>query len=91
MITIKTNLGILKSTPTYLPARHLINSCLLSANFAALGIYMSTQNEMLGLSMLGTTSALSSLMGVTLTMAIGGKFYKFYKYLKSYIILNFNC
>jgi NAD(P) transhydrogenase len=41
-------------------------------NLAALGLYMNTASNTIGLSMLGTTSVLSSVMGVTLTMAIGG-------------------
>ncbi|CAI5454974.1 unnamed protein product [Caenorhabditis angaria] len=64
--------GILKSAPTYLPARHLVNTGLLAGNIGALGLYMSSGDFSTGMSMLGTTVGLSSLMGVTLTMAIGG-------------------
>uniref|UniRef100_A0A915E5W5 NAD(P) transhydrogenase, mitochondrial n=1 Tax=Ditylenchus dipsaci TaxID=166011 RepID=A0A915E5W5_9BILA len=64
--------GLLSSSPTLLPARHLINSSLLAANLGALGVYLHTDSQGLGLSMLGTTAGLSSMMGVTLTMAIGG-------------------
>lgn len=64
--------GVLASAPTFLPARHLINSGLLAANVGAMGIYLTSDSQMVGMSMLGTTSLLSSLMGVTLTMAIGG-------------------
>uniref|UniRef100_A0A183CD08 NAD(P) transhydrogenase, mitochondrial n=1 Tax=Globodera pallida TaxID=36090 RepID=A0A183CD08_GLOPA len=64
--------GLLASAPTLLPARNVLNFALLGANAAALGVYLYTDSMALGLSMLGTTSLLSSLMGVTLTMAIGG-------------------
>lgn len=65
--------GILASAPTYLPARHLLNGALLAGNVGALGTYMYSTDFGTGMSMLGTTVGLSSLMGVTLTMAIGGK------------------
>ena len=64
--------GVLASAPTLLPARNVLNSALLFANLAAMGVYLGTNDLALGLSMLGTTSLLSSIMGVTLTMAIGG-------------------
>ncbi|KAI1286400.1 NAD(P) transhydrogenase, mitochondrial [Halotydeus destructor] len=64
--------GVLKSAPTLLPGRHVLNSSLLAANVGALGYYMTTANHLAGLGCLGTTAALSSVMGVTLTAAIGG-------------------
>ncbi|TKR72239.1 hypothetical protein L596_019717 [Steinernema carpocapsae] len=64
--------GLLGSAPTYLPGRHLINSALLTGNIGALGYYLNTPDYGTALGMLGMTSGLSSLMGVTLTMAIGG-------------------
>ncbi|CAD6197194.1 unnamed protein product [Caenorhabditis auriculariae] len=64
--------GILGSKATFLPGRHLINGGLLAGNLGALGVYMSSQDYATGLGMLGTTAGLSSVMGVTLTMAIGG-------------------
>ncbi|ULT82647.1 hypothetical protein L3Y34_012116 [Caenorhabditis briggsae] len=64
--------GILASAPTYLPARHLLNGALLAGNVGALGTYMYSTDFGTGMGMLGTTVGLSSLMGVTLTMAIGG-------------------
>uniref|UniRef100_A0A0N5ALZ8 NAD(P) transhydrogenase, mitochondrial n=1 Tax=Syphacia muris TaxID=451379 RepID=A0A0N5ALZ8_9BILA len=64
--------GILKSNAVYLPARHWINGGMGIANIAALAAYMNTSDHFINLSMLGTTSLLSSIMGVTLTMAIGG-------------------
>ncbi|VDO68226.1 unnamed protein product [Heligmosomoides polygyrus] len=64
--------GILGSAATYLPGRHAINSALLAGNGGALALYMTSDDFATGLGMLGTTAGLSSLMGVTLTMAIGG-------------------
>ncbi|KAJ1363575.1 Protein N-methyltransferase nnt1 [Parelaphostrongylus tenuis] len=64
--------GILNSAATYLPARHALNSALLAGNGVALAIYMSNTDYSTGLQMLGLTTGLSSIMGVTLTMAIGG-------------------
>uniref|UniRef100_A0A914EIL4 proton-translocating NAD(P)(+) transhydrogenase n=1 Tax=Acrobeloides nanus TaxID=290746 RepID=A0A914EIL4_9BILA len=64
--------GILGSQAIYLPARHYLNAGLGTANIAALLTYMATDSQALGMSMLGTTAGLSSVMGVTLTLAIGG-------------------
>ncbi|WKY17329.1 hypothetical protein Q1695_001716 [Nippostrongylus brasiliensis] len=64
--------GLLGSAATYLPGRHAINSGLLAGNVGALALYMSSNDFSTGLGMLATTAGLSSLMGVTLTMAIGG-------------------
>ena len=41
-------------------------------NVGAMGAYMMSNDATMGMSMLGTTTALSSVMGVTLTAAIGG-------------------
>merc|ERR1711988_420457 len=60
------------SNPLMLPGRHAINSGLLAANAGAMGYFLMTPELGMGLGMLGTTAALSSVMGVTLTMAIGG-------------------
>ncbi|CAB3400358.1 unnamed protein product [Caenorhabditis bovis] len=64
--------GLIASAPVYLPARHIINGGLLAGNIGALGVYLNNTDFSTGMSMLGTTVGLSSLMGVTLTMAIGG-------------------
>lgn len=65
--------GFLNSAPLFLPGRHLLNGGMLAANFAALIYYMTVHDYSVNLAMLGTTAALSSVMGVTLTCAIGGK------------------
>jgi NAD(P) transhydrogenase len=58
--------GNLSSNPLMLPSRHALNAGLLAANAGAMGYFMN-----MGLGMLGTSAALSGVMGVTLTMAIG--------------------
>lgn len=64
--------GILKSDSLLLPGRHALNLALMLGNVGAMGTYMMTNEGPLGMSMLLTTGTLSSVMGVTLTMAIGG-------------------
>ncbi|KJH41659.1 NAD(P) transhydrogenase subunit beta domain protein [Dictyocaulus viviparus] len=64
--------GILNSAAIYLPARHVLNSALLTGSAGAMAIYMLSTDFSTGLGMLGIVTGLSSLMGVTLTMAIGG-------------------
>lgn len=63
---------LLNSAPLLLPGRHWLNSGLMLGNVGAMGAYMMSNDATLGMSMLGTTTALSSIMGVTLTVAIGG-------------------
>ena len=65
--------GLLASPPTLLPGRHALNMAMLLGNAAAMGWFMTHDTASAGLSMLGITTTLSSAMGVTLTMAIGGK------------------
>merc|ERR1712172_284703 len=64
--------GNLSSNPLMLPGRHAINGGLLAANMGAMGYFLMTPELGMGMGMLSTTAALSSVMGVTLTMAIGG-------------------
>merc|ERR1719462_253391 len=64
--------GILNSAPLMLPGRHALNAGLGLANVAAMGYYLMDPSMAVGMGMLGTTAALSGVMGVTLTMAIGG-------------------
>ena len=63
--------GVLSSAPLMLPGRHLLNASLLAAS-GGCGAALIAMNEAPGLPLLGTTAALSSIMGVTLTAAIGG-------------------
>merc|ERR1711963_1218346 len=55
--------GILDSAPLMLPGRHALNAGLMAANVGAMGYFLYDPSF---------TTALSSVMGVTLTMAIGG-------------------
>merc|ERR1712158_299762 len=64
--------GNLNSNPLMLPGRHALNGGLLAANAGAMGYFLMTPELGMGMGMLSTTAALSSVMGVTLTMAIGG-------------------
>jgi len=64
--------GSLDSSPLMLPGRHAINGGLMAANVGAMAYYLADPSMSVGLGMLGTTAALSGVMGVTLTMAIGG-------------------
>uniref|UniRef100_A0A1I7S6E6 proton-translocating NAD(P)(+) transhydrogenase n=1 Tax=Bursaphelenchus xylophilus TaxID=6326 RepID=A0A1I7S6E6_BURXY len=64
--------GILSSSPTLLPGRHYINGGIGLANLAALATYCTTADPSTGLAMLLATAGLSSTMGTTLTMGIGG-------------------
>ena len=63
--------GNLSSNPLMLPGRHALNAGLLAANVGAMGYFMVDPSMCVGLGMLGTTAALSGVMGVTLTMATG--------------------
>jgi len=64
--------GMLSSAPLHLPGRHALNLGLLAGNVGAMAYYFVDPSMTAGLSMLGTTTALSTVMGVTLTAAIGG-------------------
>merc|ERR1711894_575354 len=64
--------GNLNSNPLMLPGRHALNASLLAANIGAMGYFLYDPAFTAGLAMLGTTATLSAVMGVTLTMAIGG-------------------
>ncbi|CAF2923167.1 unnamed protein product [Rotaria sp. Silwood2] len=64
--------GLMSGAPILLPARHTLNLGLALANVGALTYYMMSADPLVGISMLGLTSALSMTMGLTLTVAIGG-------------------
>ena len=64
--------GLLSSNPTILPGRHALNFSMLAANVGAMGYYMTNPGFQADMGCLGTTALLSSVMGVTLTGAIGG-------------------
>lgn len=64
--------GVLDSAPLMLPGRHAINGGLMAANAGALAWYLSTTDITTGLALLGGTTGMSAVMGLTLTAAIGG-------------------
>jgi len=64
--------GVLSSAPLLLPGRHMLNAGLLAGNAAAMAAFYMEPSMMGGLGLLGTTAGLSTIMGVTLTSAIGG-------------------
>ncbi|KFV45799.1 hypothetical protein N341_05031, partial [Tyto alba] len=64
--------GILNSAPLLLPGRHALNAGLLAASIGGMVPYMIDPSYTMGITCLGSVSALSAIMGVTLTAAIGG-------------------
>ncbi len=64
--------GLLGSNPLILPGRHALNATMMAANVGAMGYYMTNPGFSADMSCLSTTAILSSVMGVTLTSAIGG-------------------
>uniref|UniRef100_A0A8C8U4K6 proton-translocating NAD(P)(+) transhydrogenase n=1 Tax=Peromyscus maniculatus bairdii TaxID=230844 RepID=A0A8C8U4K6_PERMB len=64
--------GILKSAPLLLPGRHALNAGLLAASVGGIIPFMADPSFTTGITCLGSVSALSTVMGVTLTAAIGG-------------------
>ena len=64
--------GLLKSDPFKLPAHNALNAGMLLANVAAMGTFMMNPGFTWDMACLSSTAALSSIMGVTLTSAIGG-------------------
>ncbi|GAA6101674.1 NAD(P) transhydrogenase, mitochondrial [Tachysurus ichikawai] len=64
--------GLLNSAPLMLPGRHALNACLMAASVGGILPYMLDPSYTMGLTCLGSVSALSAIMGVTLTAAIGG-------------------
>ncbi|XP_077318901.1 NAD(P) transhydrogenase, mitochondrial [Lithobates pipiens] len=64
--------GVLNSAPLLLPGRHMLNASLLAASVGGMIPYMLDPSYTTGITCLGSVSALSAVMGVTLTAAIGG-------------------
>ncbi|XP_071479344.1 NAD(P) transhydrogenase, mitochondrial-like [Diadema antillarum] len=64
--------GLLKSEPLLLPGRNALNMGLMAANVGAMAYYMTNPGYAADMSCLTATSVLSSVMGITLTAAIGG-------------------
>ncbi|XP_019727586.1 NAD(P) transhydrogenase, mitochondrial [Hippocampus comes] len=64
--------GMLNSAPLILPARHALNASLMAGSIGGMIPYMLDPSYITGITCLGSVSALSAIMGVTLTAAIGG-------------------
>lgn len=64
--------GLLKSDPYKFPAHNALNAGMMMINVAAMGYYMMNPGFTWDMACLSTTAALSSIMGITLTTAIGG-------------------
>uniref|UniRef100_A0A671Y193 proton-translocating NAD(P)(+) transhydrogenase n=1 Tax=Sparus aurata TaxID=8175 RepID=A0A671Y193_SPAAU len=64
--------GVLNSSPLTLPGRHALNATLMAASVGGMIPYMLDPSYTTGITCLGSVSALSAVMGVTLTAAIGG-------------------
>ncbi|XP_078484833.1 NAD(P) transhydrogenase, mitochondrial-like [Ciona intestinalis] len=64
--------GILDSAAVLLPGRHMLNVGLLTGSFLPMIPYMLDSSYNTGIMCLGSTALLSTVMGTTLTVAIGG-------------------
>ncbi|KAI4830222.1 hypothetical protein KUCAC02_001871 [Chaenocephalus aceratus] len=64
--------GILDSSPLHLPGRHMLNAGLMAASMGGMVPFMLSTSYGTGMGCLVGVSGLSTIMGVTLTAAIGG-------------------
>uniref|UniRef100_A0A8L0DTY0 proton-translocating NAD(P)(+) transhydrogenase n=1 Tax=Oncorhynchus mykiss TaxID=8022 RepID=A0A8L0DTY0_ONCMY len=64
--------GVLNSAPLMLPGRHMMNAGLMTASVGGMIPFMLSADYATGMGCLVGVSGLSTVMGVTLTMAIGG-------------------
>ncbi|KAL4613317.1 NAD(P) transhydrogenase, mitochondrial-like [Arapaima gigas] len=64
--------GLLNSAPLLLPGRHMLNAGLMTASVGGMIPFMMSSSYATGMSCLLGVSGLSTVMGVTLTAAIGG-------------------
>uniref|UniRef100_A0A8C7GH33 proton-translocating NAD(P)(+) transhydrogenase n=1 Tax=Oncorhynchus kisutch TaxID=8019 RepID=A0A8C7GH33_ONCKI len=64
--------GVLSSAPLHLPGRHAMNAGLMASSVGLMIPYMLDPSYTTGITCLGSVSALSAIMGLTLTAAIGG-------------------
>ncbi|XP_039983284.1 NAD(P) transhydrogenase, mitochondrial-like [Xiphias gladius] len=64
--------GILNSAPLLLPGRHMLNAGLMAASVGGMVPFMLSSSYGTGMGCLVGVSGLSTVMGVTLTAAIGG-------------------
>ncbi|XP_062328021.1 NAD(P) transhydrogenase, mitochondrial-like [Osmerus eperlanus] len=64
--------GVLNSAPLLLPGRHMLNAGLMAASMGGMVPFMLSTSYTTGMGCLVGVSGLSTIMGVTLTAAIGG-------------------
>ncbi|XP_016116000.1 NAD(P) transhydrogenase, mitochondrial-like [Sinocyclocheilus grahami] len=64
--------GLLDSAPLLLPGRHMLNAGLMAASVGGMVPFMLSDSFNMGMGCLLGVSGLSTVMGVTLTAAIGG-------------------
>ncbi|XP_061739579.1 NAD(P) transhydrogenase, mitochondrial-like [Nerophis ophidion] len=64
--------GLLNSAPLLLPGRHMLNAGLMAASIGCMVPFMLSSSYNTGMGCLLGVSGLSTVMGVTLTAAIGG-------------------
>uniref|UniRef100_A0A671TUF2 proton-translocating NAD(P)(+) transhydrogenase n=1 Tax=Sparus aurata TaxID=8175 RepID=A0A671TUF2_SPAAU len=64
--------GVLNSAPLMLPGRHMLNAGLMAASMGGIVPFMLSSSYGTGMGCLVGVSGLSTIMGVTLTAAIGG-------------------
>ncbi|KAJ8398266.1 hypothetical protein AAFF_G00428360 [Aldrovandia affinis] len=64
--------GLLNSAPLHLPGRHMLNAGLMAASVGGMVPFMLSDTYITGMGCLVGVSGLSTIMGVTLTAAIGG-------------------
>ncbi|KAK9959207.1 hypothetical protein ABG768_011278 [Culter alburnus] len=64
--------GVLDSSPLLLPGRHMLNAGLMAASVGGMIPFMLSDSYSTGMGCLLGVSGLSTIMGVTLTAAIGG-------------------
>uniref|UniRef100_A0AAX7UP51 proton-translocating NAD(P)(+) transhydrogenase n=1 Tax=Astatotilapia calliptera TaxID=8154 RepID=A0AAX7UP51_ASTCA len=64
--------GLLSSAPLLLPGRHMLNASLMAASVGGMVPFMLSSSYGTGMGCLLGVSGLSTVMGVTLTAAIGG-------------------
>lgn len=64
--------GKLSSAALLLPGRHALNASLMAANIGAMGVFFNADSLSTGVGALSAITLGSSIMGYTLTAAIGG-------------------
>ncbi|XP_051580477.1 NAD(P) transhydrogenase, mitochondrial [Myxocyprinus asiaticus] len=64
--------GMLDSASLLLPGRHMLNASLMAASVGGIVPFMMSESFSTGMGCLLGVSGLSTIMGVTLTVAIGG-------------------